>query len=163
MASMSRGLGEVQIIALRAFAEHERQHNAGEWCPFCFDDGFVRLIHLRSIAWGDHQYRGTEESPRRNHRNAFKRALDELVAQGYAERRDYEPGYLEQFPFSEQVRPRRPRWQYRLTGKGISVLTQRPHTYPSERLTTEHSPAIEAKIEAYYDRIMREAGIPRGR
>ena len=160
---MSRGLGEVQIVALRAFAEHERQHKAeerGAWW-FCCSGGFVKLTALRSIAWGDHKYRGTEESHRYNHQSVFKRALDKLVAQGYAESRDYEPGFLEQLPFWEQIRPRRPRWQYRLTEKGVSVLTQRPNTYPNERLTTEHSPAIEAKIEAYVDRIMAKARIPR--
>jgi hypothetical protein len=161
---MSRGLGEVQIVALRAFAEHERQHAKDEdrkWRVCCTADGYVHHWALRATAWGEHQYRGTEEAHRRNHPGAFKRALDKLVAQGYVEHRDFEPGYLEGLPFWERVRPRRPHWQYRLTEKGVSVLSERPHTYPIERLTTEHSPAIEAKIEAYWDRIIAEARIPR--
>ena len=163
---MSRGLGEVQIVALRAFAEHERQHKAEErfaWHFCCFEDGFVKLASLRSIAWGNHEYRGTKESHRRNYQSAFKRALDKLVAQGYAESRDYEPGFLERLPLWDQMRPHRPRWQYRLTEKGVSVLAQRPHTYPRERLTTEHSAGIEAEMEAERDRIMAEAGIRRFR
>jgi hypothetical protein len=117
------------------------------------------LSTLRSIGWSDQRYRGTRERYRRNHPRAFKRALDSLVAKGYADRRDFEPGYLERLPLWERMRPRRPRWQYRPTANTRSVM-QKVNTYPETRLTTEHSPHIEAAIDAAMDRICLEAGIP---
>src|SRR6516164_6329776 len=135
---MSRGLGEMEIIAVRAMLEHSRKHAASQCFQYngrllgCTADGYALLSTLRRIAGFDHHYRGTEDAHRRNHRNAFKRALDGLVAKGYADRRDFEPGYLQSLPLWEQLRPRRSRWQYRPAEK-IGSVEQRVNAYPELR------------------------------
>jgi len=50
---MSRGLGELQVIALLAFAEHNRKHAADERCWHCTADGFLSASTLRELAWPD--------------------------------------------------------------------------------------------------------------
>ena len=64
---MSRGLGELQVIALVAFAEHNRKHAADERCWHCTADGFLSASTLRELAWPalcEH----LEEQPLRNFR-----------------------------------------------------------------------------------------------
>jgi hypothetical protein len=144
---MSRGLGELEIMALWAFHKHAESHAAGELCRECTAGGFIPIYKLRRLAWPGTNfqdfapYRGTPEAHRRNYPGAFKRALDRMVRSGYAEYR----------------------WQsqYRLTEKGLSVQPQVLNTYPAERLTTAHSAQIEAQIETKIDRWCAEHGIPR--
>ena len=50
---MSRGLGELQVIALLAFGEHNRKHAADERCWDCTADGFLSASTLRELAWPD--------------------------------------------------------------------------------------------------------------
>ena len=73
---------------------------------------------------------------------------------GLAEFRGYDPERHVYF---------RRRWknQYRLTGRGLSVLPNLRHTYAAERLTVEPTAEIRSKIDAELDRIMAGAGIPR--
>ena len=158
---MSRGLGEMQIIALLAFEAHERCEPP---CLSSTDGGFVPIYDLRRHAWGDHnrhlaEYRGLKDSYRCNHPNSFKRALNRLVTTGYAEFREIDPWHCG----PNQWYRRQWQNQYRLTAKGLSVRRQVANTYPRERLTTEHSARIEAEIEADRDRRMAEAGIRRYR
>ena len=151
---MSRGLGELQVIALLAFAEHGRIHASGELCLRCTQDGFLPVHHLRLLAWPERWdkfalYRGTPDSHRENYGNSFKRALDRLVKSGHAE-----------FRPTDAWNYGRRRWQnqYRLTPKGVSVQEKAANTYPPECLTTEHSPLIEAERELEWKLWRKEHG-----
>jgi hypothetical protein len=165
---MSRGLGEMQIIALFAFEAHERALAAAEnhagavaGCLMSHTDGgFIPIRHLRFHAWSEWpkhdriaQYRGTPGEMRENYPNSFKRALDRLVLAGYAEFRHYDrPDHWRELYW---------RNQYRLTEKGLSVRGKISNTYPRERLTIEHSARLVAEREVESDRRMAELGIPR--
>jgi hypothetical protein len=131
---MSRGLGEMQIIALLALKAHA-ESDPPRW-QSAYVSGFVPVHHLREHAWAADRYdalatyRGTPDSYRENDPNSFKRALDRLVAIGYVEFRYDES--------SDHCHRRNWRNQYRLTERGLSVLPKLPNTYPTERLTVEH-------------------------
>jgi hypothetical protein len=153
---MSRGLGEMQIIALLAFQAHEQSDPK---CWVSTDGGFLPIHDLRRHAWADRRrddlahYRGQPDSYRGNYPNSFKRALDRLVAAGYAEFRliDHPDHWSRRY------------WQnqYRLTEKGLSVRAKLANTYSRERLTIEHSAVIRDRIYAEIDAILAGAGIPR--
>jgi hypothetical protein len=145
----------MQIIALLAFEAHERSDPK---CWVSTEGGFLPIHDLRRHAWRDRngnlaRYRGLPDSYRRNHENSFKRALDRLVAAGYAEFRVID--------HPDHWRQRYWQNQYRLTDKGLSVRVKCANTYPRERLTIEHSAGLVAKHEAEIDAILAAAGIRR--
>ncbi|HKD06120.1 MAG TPA: hypothetical protein VKB79_09485 [Bryobacteraceae bacterium] len=154
---MSRGLGEMQVIALLAFRAHEESD------PPCWQStrgGFVPVHDLRQHAWGDRRgdlarYRGTPDLHRYNYPNSFKRALDRLVVAGYAEFRYID--HPDRWGYGIRT------WQnqYRLTEKGLSVLAKCSNTYPAERLTVEHHAVICGRIDAEIDARLAAVGIPR--
>jgi hypothetical protein len=113
---MSRGLGEVQIQALRGFLW--RQGIDESWCT-------LRCIKKR--AWGDRrdvsmfpsfnlrQSRKSGDSYKANHHSSFKRALELLVKNGYLEARNF------RLRCSRRLTPYR---EYRLTERGKCALSK---------------------------------------
>jgi hypothetical protein len=135
----------MQIIALLAFKVHEESDPP---CWVATNGGFLPVHHLREHAWGGRygelaRYRGTPDSYRRNHQNSFKRALDRMVAAGYAEFR-----YIDDPRRLREYNIRHWQNQYRLTEKGLSVREKLPNTYSPGRFTVEHSAVICDQIHA---------------
>jgi hypothetical protein len=139
---MSRGLGEVQIQALRGFLWKQQ-----------IDEDWLSLRVIKRRAWGDRsnvpmypnfnlrQVRQSSDEYKTNHHSSFKRALELLVARGLLEERcicrdnalnrgisllaAHVPANVcidhVKLPFSRE-------WQYRLTEGGKCALSKF-HTY----------------------------------